>query len=255
MYIWRLIPLEIRNAALNMAVDEAVLHTVSKGKSPSTIRFYRWNPSAVSLGYFQSLKDEVDSKACKRLGVDIVRRITGGGAVYHDFDGEITYSIIAKEQNYRIPSDIIKSYMKICTGVVKGLEKIGLKAEFKPINDVVVNGRKISGNAQTRRMGCVLQHGTILYDLNVNKMFTVLKVGGTKISDKDLKKVEERVTSIKRELIKPIVMNEVYDAFVLGFQEALEIEFKSGNLTSKEVKIACRISESRYNDPSWLNLR
>ncbi|MEM2961759.1 MAG: lipoate--protein ligase family protein [Candidatus Bathyarchaeia archaeon] len=254
MGVWRLIPLEVHSAALNMAVDEVLLGSVSKGDSPNTVRFYRWRPSAVSIGYFQSLMDEVDLEMCRRLGVDVVRRITGGGAVYHDFDGEVTYSVIAREDS-GIPRDIPESYKVICNGIIKGLGRLGLKAEFKPVNDVVLNGRKVSGNAQTRRMGCILQHGTILVDLDLKTMFQVLKVGGAKISDKALRSVEERVTSIRRELGRQVSLEEAYTALREGFREALKAEFKSSRLNRGELEEAERLAESKYGSPEWLGLR
>ncbi|MEM2122163.1 MAG: lipoate--protein ligase family protein [Candidatus Bathyarchaeia archaeon] len=254
MEVWRLIPLGVHTAALNMAVDEVILGSVSRGESPNTVRFYRWRPSAVSIGYFQSLRDEVDLDKCRLLGVDVVRRITGGGAVYHDFDGEITYSVIAREDS-GIPRDILESYRVICDGIVQGLRRLGLEAEFKPVNDVVLNGRKVSGNAQTRRMGCVLQHGTILVDLDLKAMFQVLKVGGAKISDKALKSVEERVTSIRRELGRPIALEEAYTALMDGFSTALKAEFKPLKLSRRELEEAERLAESKYGGREWLNLR
>src|SRR3989344_7958179 len=175
---WRIIPLSTQDAFLNMAIDEALCESVANGKASPTIRFYRWKPSAVSIGYFQSLRQEVDTERCKSAGIDVVRRRTGGGAVYHD--EEITYSIIAPE--HLLPKGITESYHVICGWVIKGLENIGLVGEFKPINDIIVNGKKISGNAQTRRNGVVLQHGTILHGLDVEKMFSLLKVGQEKIA-------------------------------------------------------------------------
>src|SRR3990170_1329263 len=94
---WRVIPLHVTDAFKAMAIDEAVFEFVGAKKSPPTIRFWRWQPSAVSIGYFQSAEDEVNLDACKQFGVDVVRRRTGGGAVYHDYNGEITYSVIASE--------------------------------------------------------------------------------------------------------------------------------------------------------------
>ena len=104
---WRIIGLETREAFLNMALDEVCSEAVAARESLPTIRFYRWQPSAVSIGYFQSLEDEVAVDKCKEAGVDVVRRRTGGGAVFHDYEGEITYSVIApeknvSERNYRI---------------------------------------------------------------------------------------------------------------------------------------------------------
>jgi len=168
----RLIRYSENDGFLNMAIDEALINLVSDEKSQATIRFYGWKPNCVSIGFFQSINDEVNLDMAKKLGVDIVRRYTGGGAVFHH--DEITYSIILPERF--VSSDIIESYSKICKGVIFGLNNLGLNASFKPINDIIVNNKKISGNAQTRKRGVLLQHGTILIDVDLNKMFSLLKV-------------------------------------------------------------------------------
>src|SRR3989344_3027262 len=161
---WRVIPASERPGAMNMALDEAVSEGVKAGTAPPTIRFYSWNPSCVSIGYFQSIEEEVNLPECESRGVDVVRRITGGGAVYHDRNGEITYSVIAPQEMF--PAGIIDSYKVICGWIIGGLSELGVQAEFKPINDVIADGKKISGNAQTRRGGVLHQLGTVLYDLD-----------------------------------------------------------------------------------------
>lgn len=248
---WRLIGLTTDDAFTNMAIDEALIHQVSLRKAPNTIRLYRWKPSAVSIGFFQSIEQEVNLDACKRMGVDVVRRITGGGAVYHDYDGEVTYSMIAHQDEAKIPSDIKKSYEVICKGIVLGLERLGLKAEFRPINDILVNERKISGNAQTRRMNAVLQHGTVLVDVNVPRMFSFLKVSDEKIRDKTIKSVEERVTSIRKELGQPISLERVADALADGFQQALDIKLVKGSLEGEELSLARRLRNEKYATYEW----
>jgi len=250
---WRLIELTINDAYMNMAIDEAILTMIQKGKSPNTIRFYRWNPSAVSIGYFQSLIDEVNVEACKQLNVDIVRRITGGGAVYHDYNGEITYSVIVYKE--KLPEDILESYNVLCNGIVLGLKKLGLNPAFKPINDIIVNGKKISGNAQTRKLNAILQHGTILIDVDVEKMFKVLKVSDEKIKDKMIKSVKERVTSIKNELGKEVNFNEVAEALKKGFEEALNIKLSLGKLTEEEKALAEKLKVEKYSTKEWLYKR
>ena len=130
------------DAYMNMADRRSHLQVDVPGKSPNTIRFYRWKPSAVSIGYFQILDQEVNLEECKKLGVDVIRRMTGGGAVYHAYDGEITYSIIVNEDHPRIPKDIVKSYELICGSIVNGLESLGIEAEFRPVNDIDVKGRR-----------------------------------------------------------------------------------------------------------------
>lgn len=259
---WRVIPLETHGAFLNMALDEACSEGVAAKKVPPTIRFYRWRPSAVSIGYFQSLNDEVATDKCREAGVDIVRRRTGGGAVFHDYDGEITYSIIAPEGLF--PKGITESYHEICGWITQSLALLGIPAEFKPINDIIlapdakgpngenVGGKKISGNAQTRRNGILLQHGTILYTVDVRKMFSLLKVGQEKIADKMIAAVEERVSALK--LLKPgLTMEEVYEAMLKGFTQ--NKNFQMDKWTEEELRSAQKFVEIRYGTPSWNELR
>ncbi|MFX1351945.1 MAG: biotin/lipoate A/B protein ligase family protein, partial [Promethearchaeota archaeon] len=204
-----------------------------------------------SIGYFQSIHEEVDLEICKKLEVDVVRRITGGGAVYHDYDGEITYSIIVKEDNPKIPTDIMESYELLCQGIVGGLKNLGMNAEFKPINDIIVNGRKISGNAQTRRQNVLLQHGTILVDFDPGAMFKVLKVSEAKISDKLIQSVRERVTSIRNEMEDEITFEQVRKALIEGFQGALQINFREGRLSKGERELADRLLKEKYSSERW----
>lgn len=248
---WRLIDMRVEDAYTQMGIDESIAYARRMGETPNTVRLYRWNPSAVSVGYFQSMRDEVDLESCRRLGVDVIRRITGGGAVFHDYDGEITYSLVAPDDDPKIPRDIVSSYRLICGCVIRGLRALGLEAEFKPINDIVSGGRKISGNAQTRRYGSVLQHGTVLVDCDVKKIFTVLKVSDTKISDKMIKAAEERVTSIRRELGRDVSFDEVRRALVTGFEETLDVRLEPGELTPYEEGLMEKFRE-RYRSHDWI---
>ncbi|MFA6035445.1 MAG: biotin/lipoate A/B protein ligase family protein [Candidatus Micrarchaeia archaeon] len=246
---WRLVGLEQHDAFTNMALDEAVSEAVAAGASLPTIRFYTWKPSAVSIGYFQSLADEVDTEACKAAGVDVVRRRTGGGAVYHDELGEITYSIIAPESAF--PKGIIDSYHVICGWIIDALDLLNIEAEFKPINDITVLGKKVSGNAQTRRNNILLQHGTILYDVDVRKMFSLLKVGADKISDKMIAAVEERVTSISKQ--GDSSRDELYAALKDSFTSGKEIS--AGAWSEAELARAKELAETRYRTKEWNELR
>jgi len=251
---WRFFGVDCYSAYMNMAIDEAISRTKIEAETPDTLRLYRWNPSSVSIGYFQIAEEEVDLEVSSDLSIDLVRRITGGGAVYHDYDGEITYSLIVDESNEKIPRDISKSYETICLGITEGLSLLGIDAKFKPINDITVDGRKISGNAQTRRWGVVLQHGTILVDADIRTMFKVLKVSKEKISDKQIKAAEERVTTIRRELGRDVSFEEVADALRKGFQSALDVELVSQPLTQKEKGLARRLKEKKFQSEDW-NLR
>ncbi len=245
---WRIIDFTENDAFMNMAIDEAVSESVKAGGQP-TIRFYGWHPSAVSIGYFQSLEKEVDTARCLEQGVDIVRRRTGGGAVYHDRMGEITYSVIAGEALF--PRDIIASYRVICGWILDSLGRIGIKAEFKPINDIVVGGKKISGNAQTRRGGVLLQHGTVLHSVDVGRMFSLLRVSDEKIRDKMISAAKERVTSVSEQ--NGADRDRLYRALVAGFTDGKEIEF--GGLTKDEISRASGLAGSRYKTDGWNRMR
>ena len=248
---FRFIDLETHTAFENMAIDEAIMLAMKNNHVPPTLRLYRWNPSAVSIGTFQGMTDEVDVEFCKSKGIDVIRRITGGGAVYHDYDGEVTYSIIIPKGHRLAPPDIIESYRILCNGIVKALEYLGIEAEFKPINDVDASGKKISGNAMTRRQGCVLQHGTTLLDLNVSLMFTILKVPQEKISDKMIADVKERVTSIRDILDRDVQIAELQEVLKQGFSDALEIELVPSRLTTEEQETADQLAREKYSSYDW----
>jgi lipoate-protein ligase A len=126
---WRLLRLETSNAYRNMAIDEAILTARTKGLVPNTLRIYRWKPSAVSVGKFQSIKNEVQLDNCRAQAVDIVRRITGGGTVYHDCEGEITYSVVVDKQELGV-SDIGEIYARLYSGLAEALRSLGVEADF-----------------------------------------------------------------------------------------------------------------------------
>jgi len=242
---FRMIPFQYFNAFTNMALDEAIMAGVRNGISQPTIRFYGWEPSAVSIGVFQGVNNEVNLETTKKVGVDVVRRLTGGGAVYHDKFGEVTYSLIAP-LNY-FPTNIIESYRVICDDIVFAFQQLGINATFAPINDILVNDQKISGNAQTRRNGVLLQHGTILYSVDVETMFSLLNVSEQKISDKLIKSVQKRVTSVKDQ--SGASMEALKDALILGFQRNRNVEF--GDYSNIEKQRAGELVDERFNNDSW----
>ena len=243
--------MRIEDAPTQMAIDEAVAMARVKHGTPNTIRLYRWNPSAVSIGYFQNIEKEVNLEACNEYGVDVIRRITGGGAVYHDYNGEITYSLVAPEDDPKIPRDILASYQLICGAIVNGLKGLGIDSEFKPVNDIIAGGKKISGNAQTRRHGVVLQHGTILVDSDIRRMFQVLKVSDAKISDKLIQAVEERVTNLRRYLNKEVTFKESRDALIKGFEDTLDISLEPGELIEPEKQLVKEL-HGKYSSREWV---
>ncbi|MGO8693228.1 MAG: biotin/lipoate A/B protein ligase family protein [Rectinemataceae bacterium] len=246
--------------SLNMGLDEAVLRSVAAGMSPPTLRFYGWSPECVTIGYFQSMADEVDLEACREAGVDTVRRVTGGGAVFHS--REITYSVIVPEGGYLAPADILESYRRVCAGLLAGLGLMGLDAVFSPINDIAlgrgVAARKISGNAQTRKMGCLLQHGTILLEVDPERMFALLKVPSEKLKGKLIADVKKRVVGLREALGREVGYEEGVRALERGFSAAWEascgVRLASGALSAEELAAGREAARSLYSSPSW-NLR
>jgi len=251
---WRLLELEVHDAYMNMAIDEAILMARIMGKVPNTIRFYRWEPSAVSLGMFRPI-DDVDLGACRRLGVDVVRRPTGGGTVYHDREGEITYSVVVDAGSLGNP-DVPGSYELICSGLIRACELLGLEAELNPggpraCPNVIIGGRKVSGNAQVWRRGGILQHGTFLIKVDLAKMFTVLKAPWPLPLEEVVRRAEKKITSIERELGRPVPIREAYEALKEGFSRALGVELKPGRLTNLEVKLARELYRGKYSREDW----
>jgi lipoate-protein ligase A len=246
---WRLLQTGYHTAAENMAIDRAILVAHSKKLVLPTVRFYGWKPSAISIGYFQQLQDEVDLNACETYGIDYVRRITGGGAVFHE--DELTYSIIVREEHPKIPKNILESYGVICSAVMKGLSHLDIASMYAPINDILVNGKKISGNAQTRKHQTVLQHGTIIMDVDVEKMFSILKVPNEKIKDKLISDVRERVTSLRHEKKSPLKFDAVASVMKKGFEETFDVDLKQGTLLPEEETLTKEFIETCFGTTQW----
>ncbi len=242
-----------RDAFTNMALDEAMLKLRVKGLIDDTVRVYRWAPSAVSIGYFQRIRDVVNIAECLRNGIDIVRRQTGGGAVLHMYDGEVTYSFVTLPGTV-VPRNIKESFRVVCEAIVESLRLIGANAEFKPVNDVVIGGKKVSGNAQTRKYGGFLQHGTILTRLDTELMSRVLIVPGEKLKDKGVTTIKGRVTSLEKELGRKVDFIEVSKALKQGFEKVFKTKLKESSFTDEELKTACKLRH-KYLDPDWTYMR
>jgi lipoate---protein ligase len=243
---FRFIPFSENSAARNMAIDEAILQCHKQVGKP-TVRFYGWNPPAVSIGYFQGIEQEIDLNACKKYGIDVVRRLTGAGAVFHD--KELTYSFVGPQN--LVPLNILESYKKICGALINGFSKLGISSEFVPINDIISNGKKISGNAQTRREEGVLQHGTVLMEVDVDKMFSLLLVPDEKLKGKMIQQVKERVTSIELQLQKKVSVEEVSDALKKGFEERFSVKLVEGKLTETELELANKLEKEKFTNREW----
>jgi lipoate-protein ligase A len=255
MGAWRLLKLETHNAFINMAIDEAILKAKIENFVPNTIRFYQWKPSAVSIGKFQSIEKEVHLDNCRKHGVDVVRRITGGGTVYHDAEDEITYSVIAKKEDLEA-KDITAVYAKIYAGLAEAVKILGLTADFNEGNaktcpNLTVNGKKISGSAQSHKKGVVLQHGTLLIDVNLQKMFTILRVPWATTCMQVVNIAKNRITSIQKETARNITIGEVERALIQGFERTLNTKLAEGELTTYERELAEKLYRQKYTTNDW----
>ncbi len=249
---WRLLITKTKSYKEQMAIDEANIEVVASGKSPPIVRVCYFERPSVSIGFFQSVYKEVNVPLCAKLGVEIFRRMTGGGAVYKDPRREINYSFIIPERDERVSLNVFESYKIICGAIIKGLnEEFGINAQFKPINDIVVSGKKISGNAQTRRDGVILQHGTILLDVDYDQMFSLLRVPKIKVTDKKIASVKDRVTSLSAVLGRKVLFDEVERAIIRGFEDYFKIKLIPDELTKGELKRERFLLNYKYGTEGW----
>ena len=254
MDTWRLIELETNNAFMNMAIDEAIMTARIADKVPNTLRFYRWQPSAVSIGRNQSLIEEVYLENIRKYGISVVRRISGGGAVYHDRDGEVTYSVTAKTTN--LGKDIPSIYCQIYEAIVDALRLMGILADFSPGDtkncpNLTVTNKKISGSAQTVKRGIVLQHGTILLNTDLQKMFKLLRIRSTNDCMQAAQIAMNKITSIENELHHPVTAETVANALAQGFRVMLKIGLLPKTLTPYEQEEAQRLYREKYTTDLW----
>jgi len=234
---------------LSLGIDEAIFSSVSSENTLPTIRLSRVSKSGVSVGFHQNINDEVNVDVCKKLGIVVSRRLTAGGAVFHD--QEIVYSITLPIGTPISPEDVKVSYETICNGLVDGLQLLGIDAKFKPFNDVIVHNKKISGSAQTRRSGFLLQQGTILMDVDVDKMFEILKVPKEKIKGKFIEEIKNSITSVRKELNRDISYIEVSEALKQGFIDCWKAELIEDILTDREIKFAELIVKETFGNDDW----
>ena len=244
----RFIPLIAARPEVQMAIDEAIMRARIEGRVPDTVRLYVFRPSSITIGRFQSVRHDVNLEKCRELGIPVVRRITGGGSVFHDEFGEITYSVVAGEDIHPMLKNVESSYRYLAGPLVDALKELGLEAGFSGLNDIVANGKKISGSAQTRRKGVILQHGTFMYSTRLDVLVSVLRASKVKLKDKGVKSIWERVTTVEREGIK-LSRDEAYELLMRKFFEAFPLE--EGKLTDYELELAERLVEERYGSDEW----
>jgi lipoyl(octanoyl) transferase len=270
--VWRFIDSGECSPSFNMALDEALLDWHSEGKIPPTIRFYGWNPATLSIGYFQKVEKEIELEAVKAHDLGFVRRPTGGRGVLHEH--ELTYSVIVSEEHPEMPKTVTEAYRVISEGILRGFQSLGLEAYFavprtaeekealkSPRSavcfdapswyELVVEGRKVAGSAQTRQKGVILQHGSILLDLDEDKLFSLFKYPSERVKERMQKAFKEKAVAINEISSRRIMIEEAKEAFKKGFEEGLNIELEPYTLSETELEYVHQLAKTRYESDEW----
>ncbi|AWB88207.1 lipoate--protein ligase family protein [Salinibacterium hongtaonis] len=214
-YDWKLIHGEALPPRLHLALDQVLTEEVGEGRRGPTLRIWEWNEPAVVIGSFQSLKNEVDLANAEKYGIDVVRRISGGGAMFMEAGGIITWSLY-------VPGDLVQgltfadSYAFLDEWAVTALKSLGIDASYQPLNDITSPSGKIGGAAQKRLgNGAVLHHVTMSYDMDRDRMVEVLRIGREKMSDKGTKSANKRVDPLKTQtgLSRDAIIERMVDTF------------------------------------------
>jgi lipoyl(octanoyl) transferase len=263
---WRFIVDSAADGATNMAVDEAILTAVVEGLSPSTLRFYAWSPPCLSVGRNQPLAD-VDLSACRRAGVDVVRRPTGGGAILHA--DELTYSVALLQSDPRATGDVVESYRRLSEGLLAGLHCLGVEAvqavgqrertadrtaicfETPSAYEITAGGRKLVGSAQWRARGGMLQHGTLPLCGDLTRIVACLALPD---AEREVQRqcLRLRAITLEEALGQALPFSEVDQLLAAGFAQALSLTLLSGELTAYERALAAKLRSSRYSAPDWV---
>ncbi|PTI45606.1 lipoate--protein ligase family protein [Staphylococcus succinus] len=268
---WNFINTGSNDPYYNMAMDEALLNFVSRGEIDPVIRFYTWNPATLSVGYFQRLTKEIDIEKVKEKGYGMVRRQTGGRGVLHD--KELTYSVIVPESHPDMPSTVTEAYRVISEGLLEGFKLLGFDTYFaiprskeerdklkQPRSavcfdapswyELVVEGRKIAGSAQVRQKGVILQHGSLLQDVDVDDLFDMFKFKNDRLKDKMKQAFVEKAVAINDISNRHITIEDMEMAFEEGFKKGLNIDFKPLELTQQQQNEIKELTE-KYKADEW----
>ncbi|MEU6706751.1 lipoate--protein ligase family protein [Streptomyces wuyuanensis] len=245
---WQLVHEGPRSPALHMALDEVLTAEVAAGRRPPTLRVWEWGAPAVVIGSFQSLRNEVDHAAAERHGITVVRRISGGGAMFVEPGNTITYSL-------SVPGSLVSglsfadSYAYLDDWVLGALGDMGVKAWYQPLNDIASEAGKIAGAAQKRVAdgGAVLHHVTMAYDIDADRMTEVLRIGREKLSDKGTKSANKRVDPLRRQtgLPREAVVGRMIDAF------RARHGLVDGGVTPRELALAEDLAARKFATPEW----
>ena len=245
-HAWQLIHLPAQSPALHMALDEVLTDEVDAGRRGPTLRVWEWASPAVVMGRFQSLRNEVDMAAAQRHGIEVVRRISGGGAMFIEPGNTITYSIYAPEAMVA-GLDFQQSYALMDSWVIQALGELGIAASYQPLNDITSPAGKIAGAAQARRGKAVLHHVTMAYDIDADKMLDVLRIGREKLSDKGTTSAGKRVDPLRSQT--GLSRAQLIERMIATF--AAQYRLQAGPLLAHELDRAQALVEQKFATPQW----
>ncbi len=252
---WRLLDTGVKTGAENMALDDAILECRALGHTPDTLRFLQFSPPTVLVGFHQSIAQEVRLDYCKAHGIDVNRRITGGGAILFtpsclgwEIFGDRDSPVVGE-----LRRDLDELARVICTGTIAGLKRLGVEASFRPKNDIEIRGRKISGTGGTQRGDAFMYQGTLLIDFDVELMLKTLRIPIEKLQDKEVDSVKERVTWLRREIGRTLPLSEIKSAIRAGFEEVLGVSFIEQPLTAEEERVFEEYLPM-YQSEEWIDM-
>jgi lipoate-protein ligase A len=247
-YDWSLVHAKAVSPAMHLALDEVLATEVGGGLRQPTLRIWEWDESAVVIGSFQSLKNEVDPEGAARHGYDVVRRISGGGAMMMEKGAVITYSLY-------VPAELVQgmsfadSYAFLDEWVIESLRSLGIDATYKPLNDITSPTGKIGGAAQKRfGNGGVLHHVTMSYDMDGEVMAQVLRIGREKLSDKGIASAAKRVDPLRSQtgLSRAEIIERMKQTFTRLYGAT------PGDITEAEYAKAAELVENKFSRPDWI---
>lgn len=223
---WRLLDSGLRRAAENIAFNKALLESHQSGRSPNTLRFLRFTPSAL-VGFHQDVGQELRVDYCREHDIEIQRRITGGGAIYFD-PSQIGWELYLDKQVLGT-ADMDAIARRICEAAARGISALGVDARFRPRNDIEVDGRKISGTGGASDGDSILYQGTLLIDFDIERMLRVLRIPAEKLSDKAIATARERVVNLKELLGTAPSIDSVKTSIAQAFAEEFRVEFEEAD--------------------------
>ena len=268
--VWRLIKTPPARGAWNMAVDEAILESTTQEINPPTLRLYAWDPPCLSLGYAQPVSD-VDTAALQARGWEMVRRPTGGRAILHT--DELTYSVCGPDRDPILAGDILSSYQRLSSAILAALQHIGLGVKALPKEkeetgaqpepicfeipsnyEITIHGKKLVGSAQSRRIGGVLQHGTLPLTGDLTRITQALVFPDKAARKTAGERLLQRAATIESSLGSAISWDQAAETFIAGFETVLYLDLQPADLSPEELARAEELVTEKYAHPDW-NLR